>query len=472
MTYLNFTFQDPSPLISYSVNQWVEGTTNDSSFDRYSGGSFKWTPSAGATANLTFVGTSITISGAKRGNHGNYSVVLDEGPEFVGDGNSMGNDAFQFPLWNAQNLNNTQHNVIMTNIVTNQGNNLDIDFISIGREIGPPGFTGPIFNVTIDDESPFVTYSGSWSSSPFASAFNDSLHSTVQEGSSVSVLFQGSSIELYGHYVNAPFQARIDDGLTINQAGTNAILSKQEGHPRTLLFLADGLDENEMHSAILVNSVSDSNRPLYFDFAIVRGSQKLYLKWAVFRFFDSNPNSNFTIPASASTLRNAPSTATGTIAGGVVGGVAGLVTFALILFILIRRSKCYPRTTEEVDAYIILPSSTEPIPSTFPVTPGSPLTHTNLKNTRNSNQADLSQQSHFHPLGLTPSAHGLSQEVSSYPIDSIGAEQRPLPHPNSFYENSLIPQTYILQEQDAGRLVVPTRLPPIYDDTWQNDASL
>ncbi|GJJ05982.1 hypothetical protein Clacol_000169 [Clathrus columnatus] len=379
----------------------------------------------------------------------------------------------------------------MTNIPTNQGTDLDIDFITIGREIGPPGFTGPIFNVTVDDKSPFVAYNGSWSSSNNSpSAFGLTLHSTIQESSSVSVFFQGSSIELYGPYVNAPFQAHIDSQLPVDLAGLNATLPAED-HPGTLLFLVDGLEENKTHVATLVNSASDSNRSLYFDFAIVRSSQQ---------FFENTPSPNpkFTIPVSgfptSTNTSSSPSnvtspsssfimrqkTPTGTIIGGVVGGVVGLVIFAFIAFILFRRSKHYRQTTE-VNAYIIPPSdslrepniSTEPISFMLPVTSNPLLTHADLKSTTNSNhQAALSQQSHLQTPSLTSSTHGLSQEVSSFLIESIGTEQLPSPNRNLLHGNSLIAQTYILQEQDAGRLVVQTILPPIYDGNWQNDASL
>lgn len=80
----------------------------------------------------------IAVCRAKRLNHGNYSAVLDNGPQFIGDGN--GDNIFQFPLWNAQNLAYGWHTVEITNIPTGpQSEYLDLDFVSIGREIGPPG---------------------------------------------------------------------------------------------------------------------------------------------------------------------------------------------------------------------------------------------------------------------------------------------------------------------------------------------
>ncbi|GJJ05910.1 hypothetical protein Clacol_000097 [Clathrus columnatus] len=347
MTFLNYTFQDPSPLISYSPGQWVEGSsTNDSHAADYSGGSFKVTSDAGSTATLSFVGTSITIFGAKRPNHGSYSVALDDGPEFVGNGN--GDNIFQFPLWNAQNLSNTQHSVVMTNLPTHRGKFLDIDFISIGRELGPPGFTGEISEAPIDDGSPFVVYKGSWTNvsgiTPLT-AFNSTLHSTTQAGSSVSVFFQASSIELYGLYVNAPFQVSLDDQLPRDLAGPNVDLDAREEHPETLLYLADGLDENTTHVVTLTNSVSNIGRPFFFDFAIARSSR--------------NPDPNFTIPISMLTptpstsanitattspiIRATATSMNGAIIGGIVGGVTGLLILAFIAFMLLRRSKYYYR---------------------------------------------------------------------------------------------------------------------------------
>ncbi|GJJ05874.1 hypothetical protein Clacol_000061 [Clathrus columnatus] len=362
---------DPSPLISYSAGQWVEGSPNNDSFAAdYSDESFKVTFDAGSTATLTFVGTSITIFGAKRPNHGSYSVALDNEPAFVGNGNS--NNIFQFPLWNAQNLSNTNHTVVMTNIPTQQGNFLDIDFISIGRELGPPGFTGQISNLTIDDTSPYVVYNGSWSSVLGLTAFNSTLHSTTQAGSSVSVYFQASTIELYGLYVNAPFQVSLDNELPRELAGPNVDLTGQEEHPKTLLFFADGLDENKTHVVTLTNSVTNPNRSFYFDFAIIRSSQS-------FSQDTPSPDSNFTIPVPISTPTSLPPTNTtpttspivqgtittesmnGAIIGGIIGGVAGLLILAFIAFMFLRRSKYYYPTSSPPRSNISLLSPGGPM---------------------------------------------------------------------------------------------------------------
>ncbi|GJJ05853.1 hypothetical protein Clacol_000040 [Clathrus columnatus] len=221
---------------------------------------------------MTLVRPRLSISNEHNDIWIKTAVPWDGRPKFVGDGND--NNTFQFPLWNAQNLSNTSHAVTITNIPTKQGGILDIDFISIGREIGPPGFIGQTFNVTIDDESPFVMYNGSWSSFLFLSssnAFNSTIHRTTEQDSSI-------------------------------------FLKK----------LHNGLEENRTHSVTLMNSVSNPNRPLYFDYAISSFQHLAH----IFSGDTPSPNASFTVPVTSSP---SPSKSKiGVIVGGVVGGIAGL----------------------------------------------------------------------------------------------------------------------------------------------------
>lgn len=345
MTFLNFTIQDPSPLIQYSNGQWVEGTiANDSSALNYSDGSFTVTSLEDATATLVFIGNSITIYGAKRPNHGNYSVRLDNKPALIGDGN--GDQIFQFPLWSAQNLTYEQHTAVLTNTPTSSTRNyLDVDFMSIGREIGPPNYTGPVFNVTIDDESPFFIYNGSWSPNFSSTAVNSSLHATEETGASVSLNFQGSSIELYGLYANAPFRVQVDDQLPRTLQGPNVDLNEQQQHAQTLLYYMDGLDENKTHTVTLTNVFFNLGRPLYFDYAVVWSSQE---------FFNNTPSPNPEFTVSTPTLTSEGPTSTsssipslstsqsrpfpvGNVVSYTVGGLGGFIILTFVGFILFRR---------------------------------------------------------------------------------------------------------------------------------------
>lgn len=354
MTFLNFTFQDSSPLISYSSGEWIQGSpSNDSFIERYSQASYKATTTPGATATLSFMGNGITLFGAKRPIHGNYSVILDDGvsEEFVGDENGF--DMFQFPLWSAQNITNSLHTVVITNIPNSPNEDaFDLDFVSVSREIGPPGYTGPLFNMTIDDESPSIEYTGSWTPVFSETALNSTLHTASRKGDSASLSFQGSSIELYGLYNNAPFKVELDGGLPRNLAGPNVDLTGSAEHPQTLLFYADGLDENQTHTITITNSISNSRRPLQFDYAIAQSS----LLASLFNdTFTGSKSINATVTPSMSTLKsmpmstsNSPCNASNTSGsqrshpakvGAIVGGVFGGLAIVIIVFmgLVIRR---------------------------------------------------------------------------------------------------------------------------------------
>ncbi|GJJ05854.1 hypothetical protein Clacol_000041 [Clathrus columnatus] len=474
MTFLNFTVPDASPLINYSDGQWVEGSpTNDSFTEDYTNKSFKVTFDAFSTATFTFVGTSITIFGAKRPNHGNYSVSLDNGPAFVGNGN--GNNIFQFPLWNAQNLSNEQHTALMTNVPTKQGEFLDIDFISIGRELGPPGFTGSISTVMLDDDSPFITYNppSSWSPIPTSDAFNLSLHKTTDEGASISLSFQGSSIELYGLYVNAPFQVMLDRRPSVTLAGPNVDLNTTFEHPQTLLFLADGLDENKTHNVTLVNSVSNPDQPLYFDYAIIRSSQNLSDGTP-----RPSPDANFTTPVvstisvtftTPTTLSSSTSKSkTGDIVGGVVGGIAGLAIMGFIGVVLLRRLGYWKLSRSTSAERIDLLGSVISDTGSNALTPFVATTNTDPRSTNNAtNQKSLSlptstPHSTSSSDGVPPSSprEGAVQVQDQQIPDTVGGS------PNQSCGNNLMPQFFIMQGEDAGPLKY-VMLPPSYNDTWQ-----
>jgi len=93
-------------------------------------GTFTLTTTYGASATLTFNGTTVWIYGAKRGNHGPYNVTLD-GKVFTDDGFYDG-QVFQQVLFSAVELDGTKpHTVSITNSLTDtQKPYLDIDSVS------------------------------------------------------------------------------------------------------------------------------------------------------------------------------------------------------------------------------------------------------------------------------------------------------------------------------------------------------
>ncbi|GJJ05855.1 hypothetical protein Clacol_000042 [Clathrus columnatus] len=362
------------------------------------------------------------------------TLHLDNEPAFVGNGN--GNNTFQFPLWNAQNLSNAQHTAVITNIPTTQGKFLDIDYISIGRELGPPGFTGSISTLVFDDESLSMTYSppGSWMLISDFKAFDSTLHQTP----SVSLSFQGSSIEIYGLYVNAPFQVYLDSQSPLNLAGPNIDLNSQQEHEQTLLYLADGLNENETHTLTLFSSIANPGRPLFIDYAIVRRSQN---------FSDVI----FTIPATLSPTTS--KSMTGAIAGGVVGGIAGLATISFIGFIFLRHWKSSRFTNAaRIDLFSPVISEIGPIESTPFVVPG----NTGLFSTKESSSLPVSVPRAA--LASDSPQEGTVQVGGQQVSDMIRGS------PNQPYTNMSM-QNDIMEEEDAGPFEHST-LPPRYNDDW------
>ncbi|KIJ55778.1 hypothetical protein M422DRAFT_774702 [Sphaerobolus stellatus SS14] len=334
---------DPSPFITYSAG-WIEGTDSNSvdPFHADYNGTFRVTQNANSQASISFFGTAVTIFGAIRDNHGNYSVVLDGGPaKFIASGFHSPN-LFNVSLWNAEGLTYQKHTVILTNIPTASGPFLDIDYIDIERQIGNPA--DPIFQTFIDDTSTNqVNYSaGSWTLEPIGTAFENTLHRTASAGAQVIITFKGCCIEVYGQYANANFTVLVDDQVPVKLTGLDIDLDDQHQHPQTLLYLVDGLAEETMHTVTLTNLDSDEQRPLFFDYAVVSSIHN-------FTDISANPGNNGTAsptqpngtPVSSSNTNHAKSTMTptGAIVGIVLGVLAILSIILAILYFYRRRHK-------------------------------------------------------------------------------------------------------------------------------------
>lgn len=321
----NFTFQEASPLITYSAGGWQEGSkTLDHSGVKYNG-SFVVAGDAGASASFTFLGTAVSLFGATRANHGNYTVNLDQQPQFLASGGSSP-DAFNKSLWHADNLAYTQHTVTITNVPADSNHNfLDLDFVSIERQLGAPG--DDIFQLTLDDTSPSVNYTGSWSnSSDVSPAYRGTLHSTIAANAQLHLTFQGCCIEVYGQYANAAYTVALDNQPPVNMQGLDADLTADDQHPQTLLYLVDGLSEDSDHTVTLTNSNSNVNRPFSFDYAVISSTHEL------------NSTGTTSGASSANNMNSShQSSSSGVIAGGVFAGLAFLMLLGITALLLKRR---------------------------------------------------------------------------------------------------------------------------------------
>jgi len=351
---VNFTFQEASPLIVYSPGQWTEGSPGNDSFAADYDGSFRVTQINGATATLNFLASGISLFGALRDNHGNYTVNLDQDPQFTANGFSKVN-TFKQPLFQAASLAYTSHQVTITNLVASTGPFFDLDFVTIERHIGQP--SDDAFQETLDDgPSSSITYSpqGSWSTVSDTSAFQSTLHQTTVAQAQATIQFQGCCIELYGLYTNARYTVALDNGAPVTFQGPAVDLTAQQQHPKTLLYLMDGLSEDS-HNVTLTNVDSDTARPFYFDFAVVRSTKNFSNITGSGTGGGGNStgtggsgNSTGTGGTGNSTGTGGTGNSTGTggtgtpiapIVGGIVGGLLVLAILATVAFLVIRRRR-------------------------------------------------------------------------------------------------------------------------------------
>ncbi|KAJ7925272.1 hypothetical protein B0H13DRAFT_2654434 [Mycena leptocephala] len=166
MPQYNTTVEDYSPIITYS-SDWRAGTSADSLADLYSDSSFTLTSSNGGTATFTYNGTSFSIFGAKRGNHGQ----------------------FQAPLFSSPPLTQALHTVTLTN----QGNSfVDIDFITWQSSVGADN--EQLIVTTVQDTDPSFVYTPAnlWGTNPpsIGTYSGSSGHGTATPGAFMTYTFQ------------------------------------------------------------------------------------------------------------------------------------------------------------------------------------------------------------------------------------------------------------------------------------------
>ncbi|KZS98294.1 hypothetical protein SISNIDRAFT_448495 [Sistotremastrum niveocremeum HHB9708] len=252
MPTYNVTAQDVSPLIAYSAG-WVDSNHGDALWANYSGGTFHATQSPGASAEITFFGTAYWVFGAKRGNHGSFTVTLNNTDQFTGSGFSA-NDEFQTLLHSNTTLPIGTHVLTIAN-----GNDptkfVDIDWITFTGGDGNPSSAG--VTTTLDDATSNFTYLPSTDAWPSQTNnglapqyFNSTLHATNEHDAQALVSFEGDAIYLYGATSgnHGTFSVQIDDGPIYNLNG-----SAPAFRPRTLLWYQGGLKPGA-HNLTMTNT--------------------------------------------------------------------------------------------------------------------------------------------------------------------------------------------------------------------------
>ncbi|KAF8530515.1 hypothetical protein BU17DRAFT_79291 [Hysterangium stoloniferum] len=331
----NFTFQDASPLIRYSGTGWIAGTLQG--YD----GSYRSATTSGDRATINFVGSSVSLFGALRNNHGNFTVNLDQDAPFTGSSFATV-DIFQQPLFEAPNLTYASHQLTFTNVPLSTNLSVTgLDFVTIQRQIGEP--SDQAFQVTLDDSdtsSSIVYTPGAWSPISATSAFQATLHQTTVAQAQVTILFQGCCIEIYGQYANAQYTVTLDNKAPVPFQGLDLDLTSDLQDPQTLLYLMDGLSE-DTHNVTLTNTNANPKRPFFFDYAVVRSTKNFSNTTG-----SGTGGSGNTTAAGGSGNTSATSNKTATpiapIVGGIVGGLLVLAILATAAFLVVRRRRRRP----------------------------------------------------------------------------------------------------------------------------------
>ncbi|KAG9083510.1 hypothetical protein FS749_005972 [Ceratobasidium sp. UAMH 11750] len=321
----NVTIDDISPLITYT-GQWRDAFnfSGDPFTSRYAGNSFHSSRTTGSQASFRFNGTSVYIFGAKRGNHGRYSVKLDNEQPQEFDGYAPiqpdGTDGiYQVPLYARAGLTDGLHNITLTNDGETKSAQpfVDIDFVIWTSN----DETGSI--ETRDDGEFEYKPSGAWSTSSqyIENYYGKTGHMTSQHGASASLAFEGSGIYLYGGtlYDRGVYTINLDDHSPVVLNGfTN------DFHPKNLLYYADGLGPG-VHKLTVTNSDPQGR---YFEVDYV----------------------DIIRPPSVSTGNSAGRPSAAVVAGIVCSVIIVIILMALVIWYIWRRNRLVPEAADHLDA--------------------------------------------------------------------------------------------------------------------------
>lgn len=243
MPQFNTTIEDFAPVISYSgSNDWRAGTSaTDSSSDLYSDSSFTLSQADGATATFTYNGTSFTIFGSKRANHGFYQITVDGNAFPPDNGASPDPGQFQVPLFSSPALPQGLHTVTLTN----QGTSfVDIDFITWQSSVGDDDEQLVVSTVQDTDPSFVYTPGNVWGTNPpnIGTYSGSSGHGTATPGAFMTYTFTGDAVYLYGPVGpgSSPYSVILDGESPVNHTA-----NKQFYQPQVLLYSATNLGPGE-----------------------------------------------------------------------------------------------------------------------------------------------------------------------------------------------------------------------------------
>ncbi|KAF9793501.1 hypothetical protein BJ322DRAFT_1035047 [Thelephora terrestris] len=306
---VNVTVDNVSPLITYSPPEaWHEGTVEDQFLPQYYDQTYTQAVEFGASATLSFNGTTVWIYGAKRPNHGPFNTTLDGTPYY--DTGYSATNLFQRVLFPGQSLSDGTHTVtIIDSPAQSTAPYLDVDYIVYQVQV-PDGYNQLKQE---DTDKAFKWFpSPEWSNNPQnVSGYSDGTgHTTTSPDAYMLYTFEGAHVEIYGAVgpSSGNYTVQVDNGTPFLFNGTKVNLT-----PQTLLYQDNSLAPGT-HTVNISNSPF-TGQSLSIDFAIIYSSQP---------------------PGSPSALSG------GTIGGIAVGACAGILLILFGVFFWWRRRHRHP----------------------------------------------------------------------------------------------------------------------------------
>ncbi|KAJ7889611.1 hypothetical protein B0H13DRAFT_1626706 [Mycena leptocephala] len=261
MPTTNYTIDDVSPMIQYApAGAWSAGDKEkDPSGSKYSGGTFTLSNTKGSSASFSFTGTQVWIYGAKRENHGPYSVTIDKTTTQYNGFSAKDNFT---ALFDSGSLASGQHTVVITNNESDAKKAfLDIDHITWSTDS-----SAATQSIQLDDNTSQFSYqpSNTWKTdlpSDLSGFQNDSGHVTQTRDASALLSFSGDTVALFGAVGPnlGPYAIKID-----GQSAGTFDATNQNYAAQTALYHGDGLGAGN-HTLEVINQ----GQGLAIDFALV-----------------------------------------------------------------------------------------------------------------------------------------------------------------------------------------------------------
>ncbi|KAK6995998.1 hypothetical protein R3P38DRAFT_3424461 [Favolaschia claudopus] len=270
MPITNYTIEDISPLIQYSpAGAWSAGDkAQDPQASKYSDGTFTLSTAKGSSASLTFTGNRVWIFGAKRGNHGLYSVTLDKTNTNY-DGFSA-TDAFTdlFDSGRCRKANTLLS--LRTSRMIPRNNSWTLTMYVHQITWSTDSTTDSKKGIQLDDKASQFSYqpANAWKSdlpSDMSGFQGNSGHVTQNKDASAKLSFSGDTVALFGAVGPnlGPYAVKID-GKSAGSFNAN----KQNYAAQVALYHGNGLGSGD-HILEIINQPTSSTQFLAIDFAEV-----------------------------------------------------------------------------------------------------------------------------------------------------------------------------------------------------------